>query len=135
MSSTKVQACLSIFGEGFLPSDVDELLGIKSTSSHKLGELVANSRDIRYKEASWDYETGFKETLFVEDVLEDLLDIFSKKIDLIRQYARQKSLICKIFVVIEISEKMTPGLFLDKKIIKFANEIEAEIDIDLYLVE
>jgi hypothetical protein len=84
------------------------------------------------KETAWDIDTGYQESLDVNEQLQQIVKQLRGKEVIINQIKEIHTMECKIIIVIKIEEGQTPALYLDKSVIKFASSIEAEFDIDLY---
>lgn len=121
----------SLFGDDF-PIDVDtEKLEVTPTETYKKGDLIPNRTTVVRKETSWDLGTGYQGSLDVNDQLQKIVGRLKNKSSIINEVKKAYFLECKFFIVIKIEMGNTPGLFLNKDIIKFASSIEAEFDVDL----
>lgn len=58
---------------------------------------------------------------------------FEDKISILKNYIKAKKLDVAIEIVIEIVDNEVPSLYFDKRIIRICDELEAEIDIDMYV--
>lgn len=130
---TKIRIDFSVFGESFNPNELTRLVDIIPTSTGLKGQLIPN-RNITCKECAWDYSTGPRETLQFDDLSTQVVTLFKNKISIINDFVAQHNLSIKIFVVIEIQQKQPPSLYLDKEFLMFVNNINAEIDMDLYII-
>ncbi|MEH7387950.1 DUF4279 domain-containing protein [Bacillus sp. JJ1521] len=61
-----------------------------------------------------------------------ILTPLRNKVSIINEIKKIYSVECKFFIVVEIEDGDTPGLYLDRDVINFASNIEAAFDIDLY---
>ena len=126
--STRIKLIFSIFGE-----NKSFLNGSSLKPFWEEGSIVINT-NITPSELSWEYETKFIETQF----LDEISDVFIQKIekfekDLV-ELVREYKLTTKIYFVIEVVDENKPSLFLNKNILNFITNLNGEIDIDLYLV-
>lgn len=85
-----------------------------------------------HKEEFWEFSTGVKETLFLDEVLNLIYDNFNSRTRQIVDFQANNVLNIKIFVVMKIYNNDNPAIFLDKKMIGFLNCLNAELDIDIY---
>ena len=76
--------------------------------------------------------TGYQVSFDVNNQLRQIIGKIQNKSSIIKEIKEAYSVECKFFIVVIIEEGNTPALYLDKDIIKFAANIEAEFDVDLY---
>ena len=81
----------------------------------------------------WHYEIERKESFDTEDVLHPLLEVFQSKTDTINQSKEELTLDVSLELVIQIYDGYTPGLVIYPEFSKFAAEINAFLDIDMYV--
>ncbi|MGE7916370.1 DUF4279 domain-containing protein [Lysinibacillus xylanilyticus] len=133
MDKTQVMVYFSLYGDEFSIDDVTEKLGITPTKAFKKGDLIPNRSTVCYrKETRWDLGTVYQVSLDVNNQLQQIIDKLQSKSLIINEIKESYSLKCKFFIVVKIEEGNPPALYLDKDIIKFAANIEAEFDVDLY---
>lgn len=122
-----------MYGDDFPIDDITEKLEVTPTETYKKGDLIPNRSTVHCrKETSWDLGTGYQDSLDVNDQLQQVVGKLQKKTSTINEIKDAYSVECKFFIVIKIEKGVTPALYLDKDIIKFASSIEAEFDVDLY---
>lgn len=133
MNKTQVKVYFSLFGQDFPIDDVTDKLEITPTETYKKGDLIPSRSTVRYrKETSWDLGTGYQFSFDVNDQLQQVVGRLKNKSSTIIEIKEEYSLECKFFIVIKIENGNAPALYLDKEVIKFASNIEAEFDVDLY---
>jgi hypothetical protein len=121
-----------MFGDDLPIDAVTEKLKVTPTETFTKGDIIpTRSKTIR-NETSWELGTGYQNYLDVNEQLHQIVDKLQHKTSIINEFKNAYSLDCKLFIVIKIEKGITPSLYLDKKIIKFASSIDAEIDVDLY---
>lgn len=131
MDKTSVMVDFSIIGDDFSPQEITERLKIVPTEQYRKGEL--SKRSIERKESCWSKSTGYVETLYVSEVLTKLVaEILCAK-KLLIDLKKELDLTYKFIIVIKIEQNQKPAIYLEKSIIEFANDIQAEIDFDLYI--
>lgn len=121
----------SIIGDNFNPKEITEKLLLEPTEWYIKGEK--NKRNFERKETCWSISTGYVETLYVSDLFDELLDKLSSKKEALIELKTDYNLTCKFFIVVNIKENIKPAIYLEKKVIEFANDLEAEFDFDLYI--
>lgn len=122
----------SIIGEEFNPEIITKKLLLEPTECYLKGEK--NSRNFERKETCWSFSTGYVETLYVSELFDEVLNKLTSKKDTLIKLKNDYNLVFKFFIVINIEEDIKPAIYIDKKIIKFANDLEAEFDFDLYII-
>lgn len=85
-------------------------------------------------EYTWEYATDKIETLDVGDVISQITQRFAAKEQILRDIKEEYDAVLKCCIVVEIEQGQTPGLYLDKETLHFLSNIEAELDIDLYVM-
>ena len=133
MERTKVKVCFSIFGDTFPLDYVTEKLGITPSDTYRKGDIIPNRSTTQFrKETSWDLDTGYQESLDVNEQLQQIITQLRNKVSIISEIKKTYSVECKFFIIVIMEEGHTPAFYLDKDVINFASSIEAEFDIDLY---
>lgn len=122
----------SIIGEEFNPNVITEKLELEPTEQYMKGEK--NKRNFERKETCWSISTDYIETLYISELIDELLYKLSSKKDILIHLKKEINLEFKFFIVINIENNIKPAIYLDKRIIEFANAIEAEFDFDLYIM-
>ena len=129
---SKIKLIFVIFGDLLNPQDFTHLIDIKPTAFWKIGDKIQSRNDLFRKESAWQYEIGFTESLFFQDISTLFISIFENKIKLIEKYIKLNSLEVKFYIVCEMGNYETPALFFDRLFLNIVNILNAEIDIDLY---
>jgi hypothetical protein len=122
----------SIIGDEFDPNLITEKLGLEPTEQYIKGEK--NDRNFKKQETCWSISTGYNETLYVSELIDEIISKFCGKEEILIQLKQTLNLSFKFFIVIRIENNIKPAIYLDKKIVKFANILEAEFDFDLYIM-
>ena len=123
---------LSIVGDDFDIELVSKELDIEPTEIKKKGELLPNKKN-RNIETSWSFMTGIEKSLDVRIQLCKLMDIFYKKIDKLKEICLYFNTKVFVSILIIVKNQQTPSLHFGKEEILFFNEINAELDIDIYI--
>ena len=132
---TQIKVILSIFGDEFLPENLTQLLNISPSKSWIKGDKVHDRNNLYRKESSWDYEIGFVQTLFLDEVYNMLLTVFENNINALKNYITENNLEVKIYIVIEIYDEEKPSIYFERRFLIFLNELNAEVDMDMYMLK
>ena len=122
----------SIIGDDFNPDIITNTLLLDPTEQYLKGDM--NRRNIARKETCWSISTGYKESLYLSDLLEEIMVKFSGKEERLTKLREELNLTFKFLIVVNIVNNEKPAIYLDKSIIQFANNLQAEFDFDLYLL-
>ena len=139
MDITEVMAYFSIVGDHFPLEKITKELAIQPTETYVKGEIineitVPTSSEVRRRiETDWTLSTGYQKSYDINDQLKPLLiSLEGKQQDLI--LLKEKYGLTYLFmIVIKIENNEKPAMYLEKDIIDFASNIEAEIQFDLYI--
>lgn len=135
MEKTSLYAYISFTGkedvDDFSVEVVTEMLGVQPTRILRIGERINDVRTRSF--TSWQYESETLETLDVDDVLLPILNVFQDKTDSINRIKKELNLNVKVALVITMIDGFTPGLVIYPEFSKFAADINAFIDIDMYV--
>ncbi|AMO86753.1 hypothetical protein B857_01610 [Solibacillus isronensis B3W22] len=135
MDKTSLYAYISFTGkddvDDFPVEVVTAMLGVKPTRILRMGERINDVRTRSF--TSWQYESETLETLDVDDVLLPILNVFQEKTDSINRIKKELKLNVKVALVITMIDGFTPGLVIYPEFSKFASDINAFIDIDMYV--
>ncbi|MEK4078807.1 DUF4279 domain-containing protein [Solibacillus sp. FSL K6-1126] len=135
MDKTSLYAYISFTGkedvDDFPVEVVTEMLGVKPTRILRMGERINDVRTRSF--TSWQYESETLETLDIDDVLLHILNVFQEKTDSINRIKKALNLNVNVALVITMIDGFTPGLVIYPEFSKFASDINACIDIDMYV--
>jgi len=134
MKNTNIKVYISIFWDTFNIEELTKILWITPTESYYKWDksLIFKTAPIR-KETCWEYSTLSIETYELDKVFIIIVNTFKKKIDLINKFVKENNLFVKLFIVPIIENWITPTLYFNREIIDFAYNLNAEIDIDMYV--
>ncbi len=137
MGKTSLYAYILFSGNDDFPLNlVTERLDIQPTKTWKVGELVKPNHpknQLLRSYTGWHFEIETKESQDSEDVLRPLLEVFQSKTDTINQLKEEFNLDVSLELVIQIYDGYTPGLVIFPEFSKFAAEINAILDVDMYV--
>ncbi|MDR0195855.1 MAG: DUF4279 domain-containing protein [Myroides sp.] len=134
---TNFRLIYSIFGDNWDPIELTKLIGIAPTMSWIKGDRIDkyNPDIVLRKETNWEYSFCTVETLFSEDVTDKFIALFSSKTEIIAKYISDNNLRSKLYIVPEIFKNQVPGLYFNKALLDMVVKLNAEIDIDLYVID
>jgi hypothetical protein len=133
LDKTQVMVNLSFYGDDFPTGKVSEMLEITPTETYKKGDVIPHrSTNLYRKETSWNLKTDYQDSLDVNNQLKQIISKLCNKTAIINEIKNTFSIESTIFIVVKIEEGNTPAFYLGKDIIKFAANIGAEFDIDMY---
>lgn len=118
----------SFRGDFFDTTELTNILNIQPTS-------VMIKKDLIPKSNSWNYLIDAGNDLDLEKHLNQLVQIFDSKIEIINRVKKEQNLENVIQFVIDIDthpESSTPYFILNHKVIEFLYNTGTEMDYDLY---
>jgi hypothetical protein len=135
MDKTKLKIDFRIIGDDFNPKEVTEMIQIKPDSMWKKGEKYYKGKiECERSYSDWLITSEYRESLDVDELMKEIIQRIQDKKVMIKECKRKFELDYVFEVIVHIEDAQTPSLFFDSSIIKFINEIEAEIDVDLYIM-
>ncbi|MBU7008837.1 DUF4279 domain-containing protein [Phosphitispora fastidiosa] len=132
MEKTNIKVEFRMLGENFNPELISDRLNLKPDEKWEKGEIIKN-KDIRRKYSCWIISTGYEESLDVNNQLEQILGLIYDKKAILQEISKQFGLDYRFDVIINIEANEKPAIYLSKDVIGFANDINAEFDIDLFI--
>ena len=141
--TTQIKVIISVFGDVFNPQKFSKIIGVTPTDFWIKGEEISQRNGLvrkedtspKREESAWEYSTRFIPTLYLDEVSKIFLEKFDKHTLKIKNYIQEKDLEIKVDVVVELVKNQSPSLNLSKDLITFLNDIGAEIDFDIYVLE
>lgn len=137
MDKTSLYAYILFSGNDDFPIDVvTGRLGVQPTKTWKVGERSKPNHPANQYLRSytgWQFKIESIESLDTEQVLRPLLEIFQSKTDIINQLKEEFIIDVRLELVIQIYDGYAPGLVIYPEFSKFAAQINAFLDIDLYV--
>ncbi|WP_449418172.1 DUF4279 domain-containing protein [Phormidium nigroviride] len=129
---SEIYAYFQLIGMEFDPDEVTAKVGIKPTKIHRIGDLITSRGTRRYEENAWCVYSQLEEKSihledYVKSVLEQLQPGWLPLVELCKHYY------VEIACVIYYSGSV-PSIHFDKYIVEMAHQLNAEIDVDLYVL-
>lgn len=105
MDITQVMVYFSFHGDDFPTDKVSEMLEITPTKTNKKADIIPNrSTNLYRKETSWTLETGYQDSLDVNDQLQQIISKLYNKTAIINEIKNSYSVECTILIVVKIEE-------------------------------
>lgn len=135
MNKTNIKVDFRVLGDEFEPKNITNKLLILPSFQWKKGErYTVRKKQFIKKYSCWGITTGYEESYDISIQILKIIDILSdKKRDLIELKKKYK-LDYRIDAIINIENGETPGVYLDQNIIRFSNDIGADLDFDMYIM-
>jgi hypothetical protein len=134
MSNTLVSVTLSFIGDSINPDVITSELNILPTNTWRKGDPLPRNKLKTRLESVWEYSTGYTVCNDVAILLESIIKKFTPLIGDIKELKEKHSLIIKVFIVIHIENSEVPAQYYDKQVLEFLHNINAELDVDLYIM-
>lgn len=131
--NTNIKVEFSIFGEEIQIDYVSTKLNIKPDLFYKKGDPIKNNTLYKRKEDCWSINTGYQESLDINEQLKQIFDLINGKEKELLKVKNLYNLDMKFDVVINIENNELPAVYLEKHFINFISQIGAEIDFDMYI--
>lgn len=106
-------------------------MGMYPTDYYKVGDMINQTNRLKI-ETAWKLNKRVDRDIETPAaVLSDLVEDLSCKLDLIKYYMEVYDLSCVLYLHAIFDEVVMPNVQLDRKIIGFANDLDAKFDIYL----
>lgn len=131
MNNTEIEVKFSIYHDFLNHEEITEIIGFQPTSLWNKGDQIR--RDLFRKESAWLYSTGNTRSLYLDNVLEPLIQKLEIKGGALSEYIKENKLNCKFDVILRIANNQPPSHYLSKRFIYLCNQLNADIDTDIYI--
>lgn len=133
MVKTEIQVKFIIYDELLLNhKEITRVIGSEPTIIWNKGDLIR--KDIFRNESAWIFSSGYIKTLYLEDVLNVLIDKLEPNVLLLSAYLKKYSLESKFDIVLRIAGNQAPSHCLSQRFIQLCSLLNADIDTDIYLL-
>jgi len=130
---SEISAFFTLTGLDFEPSEITAKVGIMPSKTWKIGDSIDPRASIRRKHNGWSVKSQLEKSADLEDhiksVLEQLQPGWLSLIELCKSYYAEIE--CVIYIVGDDR----PAIHFDKHILQQIGELNAEIDVDLYVLD
>ena len=129
---SEIYAYFMLTGMEFDPDEVTAKVSINPTESWRKGDLISARGTRRHKENGWSVYSKIEKSADLEEhinsVLEQLQPGWSDLRELCKFYAAE------IACVIYYRSGSVPAIHFDKSIVEKVHQLNAEIDVDFYIL-
>ena len=132
LKRTNVMAEFSIIGDTFSLETITNELGILPSITRVKGDKIRNT-DMVHNETCWEWNTGYEESLEVDNQISQIIGKFECKLDRLDALKVRFDLEYKLSVVINVQNDEKPAIYLSRETVKFISRIESDFDCDLYI--
>ncbi|MFE1746281.1 DUF4279 domain-containing protein [Coleofasciculus sp. H7-2] len=127
----EISAAFTLTGFDFNPEEITAKVGIIPTKIWKVGDLIHPKAGIRRKRNGWSLESKLEKSAELEDhiksVLEQIQPGWLPMVEISSRY--EAEIDCVVYV-----RGQVPAIHFDKDIVEQAAKLNAEIDVDLYVL-
>ena len=135
MTASNSYVYFALKGDNFNPDDVTDGLGILPSQIRRQGQSIGNSgKTIKF--SAWYLYTDKIDNLFVNKLVENVVERLFDKIDTINGLKKEFDLTSILEIVLYIDkndEVSTPVIGHDLRTIEFLFRTNTETDVDIYL--
>lgn len=139
---TQIKIDLTVYGSNFQIEKFSKKIEIQPTNFWSKGDDIPIEKGLdrqegfysKRKDSAWIYSTDFIKTFEFEDVSDLFVKKFKEKTFLIKNHIDSEGLELKVDIIIEVVDNNTPSLFFNKNFLNVVNELNVEIDTDIYLL-
>jgi hypothetical protein len=128
----EISAAFLLYNFDFDPDEITNLLKISPTKVKRIGDLINPKGTRRYTHNSWRIESKLQKSDGLEEhinsIFEQLQPSWQSLASLCSQYEAE------ISCIIYINSEQIPAIHFSKDIIRKVHELNAEIDVDLYIL-
>jgi len=133
MINTEIQVKFIIHDELFLNhKEITRVIGSAPSITWNKGDQVR--KDLSRNESSWIFSSGYIKTLYLEDVLDILIDKLEPNVLSLSAYLKKYSLESKFDIVLRIAGNQAPSHCLSQRFIHLCSLLNSDIDTDIYLL-
>jgi len=129
---SEIYAYFQLVGMEFDPDDITAKVGIKPTEIWRIGDLISSRGTRQHKQNGWSLYSKVEKSADLEDhiksVLEQLQPGWQSLVELCKRYDAE------ISCVIYYRSGSVPAIHFDKYLVEMAHQLNAEIDVDFYVL-
>jgi hypothetical protein len=133
MKKTEIKIEFAIYHDLKLDHrEITRIIGWKPTSIWNKGDQV--QKDLFRKESVWLYATEYIDSLNLESILDNLIQILEPVVLPLGEYIKVNNLNSKFDIVLRIANNQPPSHCLPKRFIHLCSKLNSEIDTDIYII-
>ena len=126
---TEIKVEFSIYHDFLNHEEITDIIGFQPTSNWNKGDEIR--KNLFHKESAWIYSTGNIKSLFLENILDKLVNKLEIRIVPLSEYMKKNQLKCKFDIILWIRDNKAPSHYLSNKFIHLCDRLNAEIDTDI----
>ncbi|WP_182106833.1 DUF4279 domain-containing protein [Morganella morganii] len=130
---SKVKATFAIYGDDFNINNVSEILNL-SPSKTRIKGVVSQGGKIPSPTTGWSLSTEYEDSYDVMDQMNNLASTLKKKVLELKKIKTIYDVKYVFMFSIKIEDGKAPGFYLEGELLSFVNEIDAAIDLDMYIL-
>lgn len=131
----KIRVDLRIIGFNCSPDEITSSLGVFPTRTWEAGMLIYEKGSRRYKENGWELSSGLGENSSFEEQVDAIVEKIHSHLESFIAVcsAYYVELSCAMYIASD-DEESTPPFHIKKRALKILSQIDAEIDVDIYVL-
>lgn len=131
--AAQISAAFTLTGIGFDPDEVSRILGLIPTKVWRYGNQIQNTL-LKREHDGWSLSTELSERGDLSKQVNIILEILYEKSHDIKKICEDFNINGEISCVIYAKLEELPEIHFSHEIIRKASELNAEIDVDLYVL-
>jgi hypothetical protein len=128
----EISVALTLTGSDLNPDDITSRLDLEPTRTWRLGDQILNT-SLKREHGGWSLSTDRKPVIDLQDQLDLILREVQAQTDALNELANERNFNVELACVIYVSDE-TPVIHFDAEVVELLAELNAEIDIDLYVL-
>ena len=132
MDNTNINVEFRIIGDKFDLFEITNLLDITPSKTWSIDDEVHQTGK-KHTYTCWAFSTGNEETLDINTQLNKVYECFINKVDILVKLKEKYNLEYCIDIIVIVENNEEPAMYLEPDLLRFAANIGARIDFDLYI--
>ena len=128
---SKVKIAFSLYGDTLDPKIVSNTLHLNPTNSWKKGDPILGGNNLFKQEGCWQFSTDYMDSFDIGDQFQIIRQVVNPRKDKLKSLIKLNGFFVKFDIVVKVIDKVTPGMALERNILKLANELDATFDFDI----
>lgn len=130
---SKVKVTFAIYGDEFNINNVSEILNL-SPSKTRIKGVTPPGGKIPSPTTGWSLSTEYEDSHDVMDQINNLSFTLKRKTSELKKIKKIYDVKYVFMLSIKIEDGKAPGFHLDGELLSFVSEIDAAIDLDMYIL-
>ena len=133
MEKTEIKVEFTIYHDLMLNHQkITEIIGWEPTIIWSKGDQIR--KDLYRKESAWIYSSEYKKSLYLENILDVLVQKLEPIVIPLSEYIKEHGLNSKFDIILRIADNQPPSHFIPKRFIHLCSQLNSDIDTDIYLM-